>query len=163
MTDLQRWVVLCVQPQREQWAMRQVEVHARRETYSPGWTDTDKQGRERWHPLLPGYIFAFGCKVHLQQKTSDFAKVLPFDRYWLTNEELQALRELERMGAQTAAPYAPDHAGRKVAFELHAIPFTGEFIRWRNGGKMAEVLIEALSNTRCMVRVDVPVRSLRRP
>jgi hypothetical protein len=155
--------VLCVQPQREQWAMRQVEVHARRETYSPGWTDTDKQGRERWHPLLPGYVFAFANKLHLERKIVEFARVLPFDRYWVTEDELQAVRELERLGAQTAQPYHPDGPGRRVAFSLHDVPFVGQFIRWRNGGRFAEVLVEALPNTRCMVRVDIPASALKRP
>ena len=140
----QRWIVLCVPPQRERWTMRQIEHLTMRETYSPGWTETDKQGRERWHPLLPGYVFAFANKVHLQRKIAKFAHVLPFDRYWVTDEELQAVRELERLGAQTAEdaqtaqPYCPDGPGRRVAFSLHDVPFAGQFIRWRNGGRFAE-------------------------
>ena len=165
----QRWIVLCVPPQRERWTMRQIEHLTMRETYSPGWTETDKQGRERWHPLLPGYVFAFANKVHLQRKIAKFAHVLPFDRYWVTDEELQAVRELERLGAQTAEdaqtaqPYCPDGPGRRVAFSLHDVPFAGQFIRWRNGGRFAEVLVEALPNTRCMVRVDIPASALKRP
>ena len=165
----QCWIVLCVQPQRERWTMRHIERLTGRETYSPGWTDTDKHGRERWHSLLPGYVFAFANKLHLQRKIVEFAHVLPFDRYWVTDEELQAVRELERLGAQTAEdaqtaqPYCPDGPGRRVAFSLHDVPFAGQFIRWRNGGRFAEVLVEALPNTRCMVRVDLPASALKRP
>ena len=52
----------------------------------------------------------------------EFARSAPFDRYWVKDE--LAVRELERLGAQTAEdaqtaqPYCPDGPGRRVAFSF---------------------------------------------